>query len=79
MATVVEQSQRRLLAIDCKSLRGSCDQDWEKGGLGHLVSAFASANCQTLAQLKTDSRGKKLDAIGSQKMIARRITDAGGD
>ncbi len=97
MATVVDQSQGRLLAVDGKSIRRSFKRGWDKSGMAHMVSAFATHNGQTLAQLKTDGKGGELkaikqllglvdlrdatvtiDAIGCQKSIARKITDAGG-
>jgi len=98
MHAVVERSAGRLLAIDGKSIRRSFERGWDKAGMAHLVSVFAAENGQALAQLKTEGRGKELDAIeqllglidlrdatvtidaiGCQKAIARRITDAGGD
>ena len=63
MTTVVEQSQGRLLAIDGKSIRRSFEQGWDKSGMAHLVSAFATHNGQVLSQLKTDGKGGELDAI----------------
>ena len=63
MAAVVEQSQGRLVAIDGKSLRRSFERSWDKIGMAHMVSAFASHNGQVLAQLKTDGKGGELAAI----------------
>lgn len=63
MHAVVEQSQGRLLAIDGKSIRRSFEQSWDKAGMAHMVSAFATHNGQTLGQLKTDGKGKELDGI----------------
>lgn len=64
MAAVVEHSQGRLLAIDGKSIRRSFERSWDKIGMAHMVSAFASHNGQVLAQLKTDGKGGELAAIG---------------
>ena len=63
MTAVVEQSQGRLLAIDGKSIRRSFEQGWDKSGMAHLVSAFATHNGQVLSQIKTDGKGGELDAI----------------
>lgn len=63
MNSVVEQSQGRLLAIDGKSIRRSFEQGWDKSGMAHLVSAFASHNGQVLSQLKTEGKGGELDAM----------------
>jgi len=97
MQTVVDQSKGRLLAVDGKSLRRSFERGWDKSGMAHMVSVFATNNGQTLAQLKTEGKGHELqaikqllglidlrdatvtiDAIGCQKSIAKKITDAGG-
>lgn len=63
MAAVVEASEGRLLAIDGKSIRRSFERSWDKIGMAHMVSAFASHNGQVLAQLKTDGKGGELVAI----------------
>jgi len=63
MAAVVHQSRGRLLAIDGKSIRRSFERGWDKSGMAHLVSAFATHNGQTLAQLKTEGKGGELSGI----------------
>ncbi|NOS88533.1 MAG: ISAs1 family transposase, partial [Methylococcaceae bacterium] len=85
----------KVVAIDCKTLRGSHD-----GGQSpiHLVSSFASEAGIVLGQVKTreksneitaipellewlDVRGAivTLSAMGCQKAIAEKIIDKGGD
>jgi predicted transposase YbfD/YdcC len=63
MQAVVAQSQGRLLAVDGKSIRRSFERGWDKCGMAHMVSVFATHNGQTLGQLKTDGKGAELDAI----------------
>lgn len=63
MNAVVEQSQGRLLAVDGKSLRRSFERGWDKSGMAHMVSAFASHNGQVLGQLKTGGKGQEIDGI----------------
>lgn len=63
MTAVVEQSQGRLVAIDGKSIRRSFECSWDKIGMAHMVSAFASHNGQVLAQLKAEGKGEELAAI----------------
>ena len=63
MTAVVGQSKGRLLAIDGKSLRRSFEHGWDKSGMAHMVSAFATHQGQVLAQLKTDGKGGELEAI----------------
>lgn len=63
MQTVVDQSKGRLLAVDGKSLRRSFERGWDKSGMAHMVSVFATNNGQTLAQLKTEGKGRELQAI----------------
>jgi len=64
MNAVVEQSQGRLLAVDGKSIRRSFEQGWDKSGMAHMVSVFATQNGQTLAQLKAPGKGGELEGIG---------------
>lgn len=63
MHAVVEHSQGRLVAIDGKSIRRSFEQGWDKSGMAHMVSAFASHNGQVLSQLKAPGKGGELQAI----------------
>jgi len=64
MQAVVEASAGRLLAVDGKSIRRSFERGWDKSGMAHMVSVFATHNGQALAQLKTDGPGGELAGIG---------------
>jgi predicted transposase YbfD/YdcC len=63
MASLVELSGGKLLAIDGKSLRQSFEQGWDRSGMAHLVSAFVQANHMVFAQIKTDGKGQELSGI----------------
>jgi len=63
MSGVVEISGGKLLAVDGKSIRRSFERGWDKHGMSHLVSLFASENGQVLRQLKTQGKGEELSAI----------------
>jgi predicted transposase YbfD/YdcC len=52
-----------LVAIDGKSLRRSFEHAWDKSGMAHMVSAFASANRMVLAQTACLGKGQELEAI----------------
>src|SRR6201999_548710 len=54
MASMVELSGGKLVAIDGKSLRRSFVHSWDKSGMAHMVSAFAQGNTLVFAQQKTD-------------------------
>ncbi len=62
VATVVEQTQGELIAIDGKTLRGSYDRDDDKAALC-MVSAFASANRLIMAQEKVADKSNEITAI----------------
>ena len=64
MATLVELSGGKLVAIDGKSLRRSFEHAWDKAGMAHMVSAFVEGNKMVFAQEKTDGKGQELSAIG---------------
>jgi predicted transposase YbfD/YdcC len=51
----------QVIAIDGKVARGSCDAQGQ-GGL-HLVSAWATVNCLTLAQVKVADKANEIVAI----------------
>lgn len=53
----------KLVAIDGKSLRRSFEHAWDKGGMTHIVSAFASANRMVLAQTACLGKGHEIEAI----------------
>jgi len=63
MATLVELGGGKLIAIDGKSLRQSFEHGWDKSGMAHMVSAFVAANRMVFAQVKTEGKGRELDAI----------------
>ena len=63
MASMVELSGGKLVAIDGKSIRRSFEHGWDKSGMAHVVSAFVQANKMVFAQAKTDGKGRELDAI----------------
>lgn len=63
MSALVELSGGKLVAIDGKSLRQSFGHAWDKSGMAHMVSAFVAANRMVFAQMKTEGKGKELDAI----------------
>ncbi len=63
MNAVVEQSAGRLVAVDGKSIRRSFEHGWDKSGMAHLVSAFATDNGEVLGQLKTAGKGQEIEGI----------------
>lgn len=63
MSDLVKLGDGKLVAIDGKSLRRSYDKGWDKSGMAHIVSAFVSANHLVFGQLKTDGKGRELDAV----------------
>ena len=63
IATLVELSGGKLLAIDGKSIRRSFTQGWDKIGMAHMVSAFVQANHMVFGQIKTEGKGQELSAI----------------
>lgn len=63
MASMVELSGGKLVAIDGKSIRRSFEHGWDKSGMAHIVSAFVQGNKMVFAQEKTDGKGRELDAI----------------
>jgi predicted transposase YbfD/YdcC len=67
VASMVQLSGGKLVAIDGKSLRRSFEQGWDKSGMSHMVSAFVAANHMVIAQAKTDGKGQELSAI--QKLL----------
>lgn len=66
----------QVVAIDGKTVRGTCDKQGQ-GGL-HLVSAWATANRLTLGQVKVADKTNEIvtiDARGCQKHIISTIRD----
>lgn len=62
VAQVCGLSEGDLIAIDGKRVRGSYDR-WDNKSAIHIVSAWASANSVTLAQVKVDDRSNEITAI----------------
>lgn len=56
-------AQGKLVSIDGKSLRRSFEHAWDKSGMAHMVSAFASANRMVLAQTACGGKGREIEAI----------------
>jgi predicted transposase YbfD/YdcC len=63
MASVVELSGGKRVAIDGKSIRRSFERGWDKSGMSHLVSLFVADNGQVFTQLKTEGKGQEIQAI----------------
>jgi predicted transposase YbfD/YdcC len=63
MEALGQASAGRLIAIDGKSLRRSFEHSWDKSGMAHLVSAFASENKVALAQLGVLDKENEIVAI----------------
>ena len=65
--TLVELSGGALsgkaVAIDGKSIRRSFLSAFDKCGMAHMVSAFVQENKMCFAQVRTDGKGRELDAI----------------
>ena len=66
MSQVVELSEGKRVAIDGKSIRRSFDHAWDKAGMAHRVSAYATHEGQVFAQVRADGKGRELDAIGQR-------------
>lgn len=67
MASMVQLSGGKLVAVDGKSLRRSFENGWDKSGMAHMVSAFVQANHMVFGQVKSDGKGQELSAI--QKLL----------
>jgi predicted transposase YbfD/YdcC len=59
---LVQGGQRRLIAVDGKTLRRSFDQAAGKAAI-HMVSAFAAANHLVFGQIKTAVKSNEITAI----------------
>lgn len=70
MASVVQLSGGKLVAIDGKSLRQSFEHAWDKSGMAHMVSAFVQTNHMVFGQIKTDGKGQELSARSSPNSSA---------
>ncbi len=60
----------KLVAIDGKSLRRSFEHGWDKSGMAHIVSAYATENGLTLAQVGVADAENELIAI---KQLLKRL------
>ena len=95
-AWVFQWCGRGVIAIDCKTLRGS--KDGESGKAQHVLNAFAHESGLVLGQQKVDGKSNEItaipafldrlalegaivtmDAMGTQKDIARRIIEKKAD
>lgn len=63
MASLVELSGGKLVAIDGKSIRRAFETAADASNMPHMVSAFVAANGLVFAQHKTDGKGQELSAI----------------
>jgi len=63
MASMVQLSGGKLVALDGKSLRRSFEQGWDQYGMAHRVSAFVAENNMVVAPVKTVGKGQELDGI----------------
>ena len=65
MASVVELSAGRLVAIDGKSIRRSFERGWDRSGMAHLVGAFVSQgdNRLAFAQVAVADKANEIVAI----------------
>lgn len=62
VSALVEATAGRVIAIDGKTLRRSCDRASGQGPL-HLISAWAAENHLTLGQLAVDGKSNEITAI----------------
>jgi predicted transposase YbfD/YdcC len=62
MATL-KCSGSRLIAIDGKSIRRSFEHGWDKSGMVHLVSAFATENQLVFGQLSVADQSSEITAV----------------
>jgi len=63
MRAVVAQSAGCLRPVDGKSLRRSFERGWDKSGMAHMVSMFATENGLALGQVQCAGKGGELEAI----------------
>lgn len=59
----LRQSGTRLVAIDGKSIRRSFTHAWDASGMAHLVSAFATEDRLSFAQVAVAGKGQELAAM----------------
>lgn len=65
MASVVELSAGRLVAIDGKAIRRSFQRGWDRSGMAHLVSAFVCQgdNRLVFSQVAVEEKANEIVAI----------------
>lgn len=63
IASLVESTDGRLIAIDGKAIRRSFNHAWDKSGMAHLVSAFVGANQMVFGQCKVEDKSNEIVAI----------------
>jgi predicted transposase YbfD/YdcC len=63
IATLVENCQGKLVAIDGKAIRRSFSHAWDKSGMTHLVSAFVRENQAVFGQVAVADKSNEIDAI----------------
>ena len=56
-------AELKTIAIDGKSMRRTFKHSWDKSGMTHIVSAFATDNSLLFSQVKTDSKSNEITAI----------------
>ena len=62
MQALHEAADGKVIAIDCKTLRGSFEKVSNKSAI-HMISAWASANPISLGQLVVDAKSNEITAI----------------
>ncbi len=60
--SISKLTNQEIIAIDGKTLRGSYDTSNDKAAI-HMVSAWASANCLVLGQVKVNEKSNEITAI----------------
>jgi predicted transposase YbfD/YdcC len=63
MASMVQLSGGKLVAVDGKSLRRSFENGWDKSGMSHMVSAFVQDNRMVFGQVRGEGPGQELATI----------------
>lgn len=63
MASMVQLSGGKLVAVDGKSLRRSFENGWDKSGMSHMVSAFVQGNQMVFGQVNGEGKGHELSSI----------------
>jgi predicted transposase YbfD/YdcC len=61
--SLTQTAQEKLISIDGKAIRRSFEHAWDKSGMAHLVSAFASDNRMVFGQLAVADKSNEITAI----------------